>query len=103
MKSRMVSKGVNPSKLGRWLWVRIRGKAGESTIFVSAYRPCKNTNGVDTVWKQHVRYYQDEREIKDLADLWDSGHHVVLSMNANDDVRDGAVSAVLAEIVLRKL
>ena len=41
MRSRMASKGSDPSKLGRWTWVRIEGKAGESTVFVSAYRPCK--------------------------------------------------------------
>ena len=64
MKSRMVSKGSDPTKLGRWTWVRIEGKAGESTVFVSAYRPCKNTTGMDTVWNQHVRYYQDEKRIE---------------------------------------
>ena len=85
IKSRMASKGSDPSKLGRWTWVRIEGKAGESTVFVSAYRPCKRTSGIDTVWNQHVRYYQDKMEIeerdvralfivdlcKTLADLWD--------------------------------
>ena len=35
---------------------------------------------------------------KTLADLPDFGHHVVLGMDANDDVRDCAVSATLAEI-----
>ena len=27
MKSQMVSKGVDPTKLGRWTWVRLEGKA----------------------------------------------------------------------------
>ena len=86
--------------------------AGKSTVFVSAYRPCKNITGMDTVWNQHVRYYQDEREIeepdvhalflvdlcKTLADFRDFGDHVVLGLDANDDVRDGEVSAALAEI-----
>ena len=38
---------------------------------------------------------------KTLADLWDFGHHIVLGIDANDandDVRDGAVSAALADI-----
>ena len=51
MKSRMASKGTNPSKLGRWTWVRIEGKAGESTVFVSAYCPCKKE--VPTIWIQY--------------------------------------------------
>ena len=54
MKSRMASKGADPTKLGQWTWVRIEGKAGKSTVFVSAYRPCKNTTSMDTVWNQHV-------------------------------------------------
>ena len=52
------------------------------------------------MWNQHVRYYQDERGIKEpdihvlfianlckaLGNLQDFGHHVVLGMDANDDV-----------------
>ena len=112
MKSRMVCKDSDPTELGQWTWVRIKGKAGESTFFVLAYRPCKNTAGMDTVRNQHVRYYQDEREIKEpdvhalfledlcktLSDFRDFGDHVVLGMDANDDVRIGEVSAALAEI-----
>ena len=63
------------------------------------------------MWIQHVRYCQDERGneesniralfiadlCKTLGDLQDFGHHVVLDINANDDVKDGAVSAALAE------
>ena len=67
---------------------------------------------MDTVWNQHVQYYQDEREIeepdvhvlflvdlcKTLADFREFGDHVILGMDANDDVRDGVMSAALAEI-----
>ena len=35
---------------------------------------------------------------KALCNLWDLGHYIVLCMDANDDVRDSAVSAALAEI-----
>ena len=112
MKSRMASKGPDPTKLGRWTWIRIEGKTDESTVFVSAHRPCKSTSGIDTVWNQHARYYQDEREIeepdvhalflvdlcKTLSNFRDFGHHVVLGMDADDDVRDGDVSAALTEI-----
>ena len=54
MKPSLAVKGADPSKLGRWTWVQIEGKVGESTIFVLAYRPCKNTAGISTVWNQHV-------------------------------------------------
>ena len=69
-----------------------------------------------TVWNKHVRYYQDERVIEEpdvyplfiddlrkaLGDLRDFGHHVVLGMDANNEGRDGAVSAALAEIGIQK-
>ena len=48
MKSRMASKDADPTKLDQWTWVRIEGKAGESTVFVSAYCPCKSKNNIDT-------------------------------------------------------
>ena len=64
------------------------------------------------MWNQHVRYYQDAKEIeepdvhvlfledlcKTLSDFRNFGDHVVLGMDANDDARDGEVSAALAEI-----
>ena len=67
---------------------------------------------MDTVWNQHVRYYQEMREIeepdvhalfledlrKTLSNFRDFGHHVVLGMDANDAVRDGVVSVALDEI-----
>ena len=67
---------------------------------------------MDTVWNQHVCYYQKVREIeepdvhalflenlcKTLPDFCDFGHHVVLGMDANGDVRDGVVAVALDEI-----
>ena len=35
---------------------------------------------------------------KALSDFCDFGHHVVLGMDANDDVRDGVMSVALDEI-----
>ena len=53
-KSLMSDKGSDPTGLGRWTWVCIEGKSGEATVFVSVYRPCKNTSGTLTVWNQQV-------------------------------------------------
>ena len=64
------------------------------------------------VRRTHSSYYQDKRMIKEpdvhalfiadlckaLGNLRDFGHRVVLGMDANDDIRDRAVSAALAEI-----
>ena len=34
--------GKDPTKLGRWTWMRLFGRDQIHTRFVSAYRPCRN-------------------------------------------------------------
>ena len=53
-RSRMTARGSggDPTKLGRWTWVCIGGKDGIATVFVSAYRPCHNPDGLHTGWSQ---------------------------------------------------
>ena len=114
LKSRMTTSGSggDPTKLGRWTWVRIGEKDGIATVFVSAYRPCKNTSGLHTVWSQQERYFKEHEDIespdvhtlfirdlcKFLGELRDAGNHVVLGMDANDDIRDGTVTKALSEV-----
>lgn len=88
----------------------INGKGGEATVFDSMYCPCKNPKTMSTVWNQQVRYFQCERNIrkpyvhallitnlyKAPCDMRDQGFRVVLSIDANDDVRDVYVFAALS-------
>ena len=67
---------------------------------------------MSTVWNQQVRYFQRETDTEELdihalfitdlfkvfGEIRDSGFHVVLGIDTNDDVRDGSVSAALANI-----
>ena len=64
LKSRKADKLADPTGLGQLTWVRIEVKAEEATVFVSTYRPYKNTTGTLTVWNQHVRYFQREHDIE---------------------------------------
>ena len=48
--------GRDETGLGRWTWVRFRGKNSIHTIVISAYRPCKNC-GPTTAWTQQVNYF----------------------------------------------
>ena len=114
MRARKAKDGVggDPTKLGRWTWTKICGKGDITTVFVSAYRPCHNPDGLHTVWSQQARYFKDHEDIQEpdvqalfirdlckfLGDLRDDGHNVVLGMDANDDVRDGKVTKALMEI-----
>ena len=55
--------GIDPTGLGRWNWVRLRGANGIKTRFICAYRPCKSKQGTGTTWTQQVNYFQEERDI----------------------------------------
>ena len=114
LKSRMTTSGSggDPTKLGRWTWVRIGGKDGIATVFVSAYRPCKNTSGLHTVWSQQEQYFKEHEDIespdvhalficdlcKCLGELRDDGNHVVLGMDTNNNIRNGKVTKALLEV-----
>ena len=114
MRARKAKDGVggDPTKLERWTWTKICGKAGLTTVFISVYRPCHNPDGLRTVWNEQARYFKEHEDIekpdvhalfirdlcKFLGNLRDNGHNVVLVMDANDDVRDGKVTEALMEI-----
>ena len=102
MRSRMTKGGSSSdlTKLERWTWACIGGKDGIATVFVSAYRPCHNPDGLHTVWSQQACYFKEHGDskvpdvhalfIKDLCkflgDLRDKGNTIVLGLDINGDV-----------------
>ena len=94
--ARTGSSGSDPSGLGRWSWLELKGAHG--TIIVSAYRPTATGTGAETVGNQHrqfLRQNDDDRTPRAafLADLgkaiddWhDQGKRVIIGMDANTDV-----------------
>ena len=62
-RSHQIFHGSDPTKLGRWTNDRFRGIANTTIRTIAAYRPCNNDVGVDTVWNQHVRYFQENDNI----------------------------------------
>jgi hypothetical protein len=53
-KHRILSRGKDPTGMGRWVWMRMEGKANLRVRLVTAYRPCKS-GGASTVFQQHSR------------------------------------------------
>ena len=51
--------------LGQWLWERIEEKNNKSKVFISAYRPCKNTKLFSSVYNQQFRYFQIDYQNQD--------------------------------------
>jgi len=107
------SHGSDPTGLGRWTFVRLKGKHDSSISIFSAYRPCKNTTSLGSVWCQQQRYFQLQGDIspdpcrtfdKDLLTAimssLDSGDNVVLGVDNNDDVRTSYLSTKLKNLGL---
>ena len=100
-RSHHISHGSDPTKLGRWTHARFRGSANTTIRMIAAYRPCNSDDGIDTVWNQHVRYFQEhdnianpnpvalfDRDLLDEMKRWlEMGDSIVLGIDVNGDVR----------------
>ena len=99
------STGRDPTGLGRWSWITIKGHQCNIQI-ISAYRPCYS-QGPETVYAQHTRYFHrtqinpDPRQqiLTDLTDAlstWtQQGDLIILCIDANDDTRNATISQFL--------
>ena len=95
---RTTTPGDDSSGLGRWSWIRIRGRDNHFLRVVAVYRPCKS-NGHLTTYQQQVRglaksgclLCPKEKLLEDLKEqvlLWRSeGDSVIIMADMNDDVR----------------
>jgi hypothetical protein len=94
---------------GRWAATRLRGKNNIHIRIISAYRCVRNIYGPLSVWNQQ-RYLLDMQNIpNDPIDEFDrqlinyikesleSGDHIVLGIDMNDDIRTSAFSKALQQ------
>ncbi len=110
VRHRMIERGKDPSGLGRWVWMRMLGREGHYVRFVSAYRPC-SSGGASSVFQQHNRVLDNRNPrtaiLEDLVSAmteWKTlGDHLILGMDANEDIRHGEVHTLLAEVGLREV
>ena len=116
-KNRITDRGKDLSGLGRWVWIRIStGKEGHRVRFLTLYRPCKSGDA-SGVFQQHARgmaIHDNNRnprtatfqDVLQLVAIWkELGDHVIIGMDANEDVRHGEVqdifhTAGLTEVIL---
>jgi hypothetical protein len=109
----IISTGKDPTNLGRWVWIRIQGEEGHTVRIATAYRPCESP-GVSTVFHQQVRGLsknEDHRNpiealTEDLAkaiQVWkEAGDHIIIGMDANEDVRYGGINLAFKGLGLRE-
>ena len=62
--------GSDQTKLGRWTWARYRGREGIVLRCVSIYAPCKNETGEMNVYRQHIKYFQNNNDDRDPVDAF---------------------------------
>jgi hypothetical protein len=94
---RCIGTGRDPTNLGRWAWIKIQGKEGCTIRIATAYRPWES-QGASTVFHQQARglsQKEDHRNpintlMEDLAQAineWkESGDHIIIGIDANEDV-----------------
>jgi hypothetical protein len=99
--------------LGRWVWIHLQGKEGHTIRLATAYRPCESP-GASTVFHQQARglsVNNDHRNPRDaiLEDLAESivqwqaaGDHIIVDMDANEDIRNGEVNATFSRLGLKE-
>jgi hypothetical protein len=114
IKHRITARGKDPSGLGRWVWMRMTGKEGHNTRFVTVYRPCVG-GGASTVFQQHARAMAAKDDFRNprtailqdvlsaIAEWKELGDHVILGMDANEDVRRGEVDDLFTAAGLREI
>jgi len=105
----VVDSNTDHTGLGRWSWYLVEGEPGHRTYFITAYAPCGNTAaGHHTVYKQQERFIHLKglntnpkamfrEDLLEILRRWrKNGDRVVLIMDANEHVIDGAMCKQLA-------
>ena len=97
---RAVQSGYDYSGLGRWSYIRFKGKRSNVSRVITAYCPCRSKTGIHTVYSQQLRvlkrdpiqaFWDDlERQVKE----WQlAGETILLSGDWNVDSQDRAFCA----------
>ena len=106
--------GADETNLGRWTWVRIQRKEDRWLRIVSAYRPVKSTD-LGSSYRQQERYFRSihtftcprKQFLEDLAaimKIWLAMEdHIIVGIDANEDVRHGSVQHTMNELGLRDI
>jgi hypothetical protein len=110
---RIIGTGSDPKSLGRWAWIRIQGKEGHTVRIATAYRPWESP-GASTVFHQQARGLSNKGDhrnpiaalmedlVQAISEWKESGDHIIIGMDANEDVRTGQVNTIFEDLGLRE-
>jgi hypothetical protein len=112
---RVIGKGQDATGLGRWVWVRYRGKDNITLRVYTAYRPNPPSEGPFTVYAQHRTYFNAVNDtrcprkafVEDLmADLQEpiqQGDNIIVMLDGNEDMREGFLADEFKKMNLREV
>jgi hypothetical protein len=112
---RVSEKGKDNYNLGRWSWTRFRGKDHHILTIITAYRPNPPLAGVMGVYVQHAKFFNTinhptcPREAflidlkEEITKFQESGDHIILMLDGNEDMRKGPLSNILSTLRLREV
>ena len=106
---KMRDTGFDDSGLGRWSWVRIMGKQGCVTRFVTVYCPVKTGKG-NTIYTQQLRVLQEDPTVRFWKDLGEqilqwkaNGEQLIVSGDWNEKINSDNITQWMALFDLREL
>ena len=108
LSSFVLDQSADLTGLGRWVWTLVGMEGGKKTRFITAYQPCDNRTGPNTVWRQHANYFEAQglhvnprtlfvqHLLELIAEAKEQGEEVILYIDANDHVYNGRLAKALA-------
>ena len=104
---RAVQSGYDYTGLGRWSYIRFKGKRSNVSRVITAYCPCSSKKGIHTVYSQQLRVLKKDPIHAFWSDLeaqikeWQlAGETIILSGDWNVDSEDRAFCAWKARLGL---
>ena len=106
--------GNDPTNLGHWTWAKTQGRHNHFLRVVAAYQPVVNNKETGSAYQQQQRYFRSVKEMRcprqmfvqdlkhQLQEWLEEGDHIILGLDANDDVRDSPVQKMLVELGLKE-
>ncbi len=89
--------GDNPSRLGRWSWMKLKEKGSQVTHIAALYHPCFSDGPLST-YQQHCHglakqnHNENPQQAiltdleKELTEWHEEGDHIILLTDFNEDV-----------------
>jgi len=104
---RTTTSSSDPLGLGRWATILLSGKEGHRTHIVSVYNPIVSSPGPHTVNRQQTRHLRATKDYRKPTDAlredlkkavlnWiEAGEHLIIGLDANEDVQRGKLTSML--------